>query len=137
NSPASRGPGLRAEELRFRYSALNLSRHARLPLLLLATLLGGLDCWTTRNTLNPMGVSYLDMGDAFFRGDWATAINGLWSPLYSLPLGLALRILKPSASFEFPLVHLVNYAIYLCALIAFDFFLKELIRVRRERALSR
>ena len=84
-----------------------------------------------------MGVSYLDMGDAFFRGDWATAINGLWSPLYSLPLGLALRILKPSASFEFPLVHLVNYAIYLCALIAFDFFLKELIRVRRERALSR
>ena len=84
-----------------------------------------------------MGVSYLDMGDAFFRGDWATAINGLWSPLYSLPLGLALRILKPSASFEFPLVHLVNYAIYLCALMAFDFFLKELIRVRRERALSR
>lgn len=84
-----------------------------------------------------MGVSYLDMGDAFFRGDWPTAINGFWSPLYSVPLGLAIRIAKPSAWFEFPLVHIVNYAIYLCALIAFDFFLTELVRVRRARALSR
>jgi len=84
-----------------------------------------------------MGVSYLDMGDAFVRGDWATAINGFWSPLYSLPLGLAIKIFKPPPSFEFPLVHIVNYAIYLCALISFDFFLKELISLRKKRALSR
>ena len=84
-----------------------------------------------------MGVSYLDMGDAFFRGDWSTAINGFWAPLYSLPLGFAIKIVRPPPWFEFPLVHIVNYAIYVCALIAFDFFLKELIRVRRERVLSR
>ena len=84
-----------------------------------------------------MGVSYLDMGDAFFRGDWSTAINGFWAPLYSLPLGVAIKIFKPPAWFEFPLVHIINFAIYVCALIAFDLFLKELIRVRRKRAPSR
>lgn len=84
-----------------------------------------------------MGVSYLDMGDAYFRGDWATAINGFWSPLYSLPLGLAMRLIRPSPEHEFPVVHLVNYLIYLCALFAFDFFLRELMRVYKERNTSR
>jgi hypothetical protein len=84
-----------------------------------------------------MGVSYLDMGDAYFRGDWATAINGFWSPLYSLPLGLAMRLIRPSPEHEFPVVHIVNYLIFLCALFAFDFFLRELMRVYRERNASR
>lgn len=100
---------------------------------MLASVLGALDSWTTRNTLNPMGVSYLDMGDAYFRGDWGTAINGFWSPLYSLPLGLAMRLIKPSPEWEFALVHLVNYLIYLCALFAFNFLLRELLRVQKER----
>ena len=111
-------------------------KHLRLLFILLAAVLGGLDSWTARNALNPMGVSYLDMGDAYFRGDWATAINGFWSPLYSLPLGLAMRLIKPSPEREFAVVHLVNYLIYLCALFAFDFFLRELIRVHKERKLS-
>lgn len=101
-----------------------------------AAVLGALDSWTTRNALNPMGVSYLDMGDAYFRGDWGTAINGFWSPLYSLPLGLAMRLIKPSPEREFAVVHFVNYLIYLCALFAFDFFLRELLRVHKERKLS-
>ena len=104
--------------------------------MLLAAALGALDAWTARSVLNPMGVSYLDMGDAYFRGDWGTAINGFWSPLYSLPLGLAMRLIKPAPAWEFPVVHLVNYLIYLCALLAFDFFLRELVRVQQERKLS-
>ena len=104
--------------------------------MLLAAALGALDSWAARSVLNPMGVSYLDMGDAYFRGDWGTAINGFWSPLYSLPLGLAMRLIKPSPEWEFPVVHLVNYLIYLCALFAFDFFLRELVRVYKERKLS-
>jgi len=103
---------------------------------MLASVLGALDSWTTRNALNPMGVSYLDMGDAYFRGDWGTAVNGLWSPLYSLPLGLAMRLVKPAPGWEFALVHLVNYLIYLCALFAFDFLLRELLRFHRDRRIS-
>ena len=83
-----------------------------------------------------MGVSYLDMGDAFFRGDWGTAINGFWSPLYSLLLGLPMRLIRPTPKWEFPVVHLVNYLIYLSALFAFDFFLRELIRIHQERRQS-
>src|SRR5438094_868191 len=66
--------------------ALTLSKYLRLLLLVLAAALGALDSWASRYSLNPMGVSYLDMGDAFVRRDWQTALNGLWSPLYSLPL---------------------------------------------------
>jgi hypothetical protein len=116
---------------------LHLLKHLRALSLLLAAFLGALDSWTGRNALNPMGVSYLDMGDAYFRGDWATAINGFWSPLYSLPLGLAMRLIRPSPEHEFPVVHLVNYLIYLGALFAFDFFLRELMRVYKEGNTSR
>lgn len=83
-----------------------------------------------------MGVSYLDMGDAYFRGDWGTAINGFWGPLYSLLLGLAMHLINPTPAREFAVAHLVNYLIYLCALFAFDFFLRELIRAYKERSSS-
>ena len=102
-----------------------MSKHLRLLLLVLAAALGALDSWSSRHSLNPMGVSYLDMGDAFVRRDWQTALNGLWSPLYSLPLGLLVRVFRPSPSTEFPLVHFANFLIYLTALFAFTLFMRE------------
>jgi hypothetical protein len=74
-----------------------------------------------------MGISYLDMGDAFMRADWQTALNGLWSPLYAIPLGLVTTFFKPSVRWEFPLVHLINFFIFVGALFAFDFFLRRLV----------
>src|SRR5213593_3544186 len=109
-----------------------LSKYLRLLLLVLAAALGALDSWTSRYSLNPMGVSYLDMGDAFVRRDWQTALNGLWSPLYSLPLGLLVRGFRPSPSTEFPLVHFANFLIYLTALFAFTLFMRELVRWQNE-----
>jgi len=109
-----------------------LSKYLRLLLLVMAAVLGALDSWSSRYSLNPMGISYLDMGDAFVRRDWQTALNGLWSPLYSLPLGLLVRVLKPSPSAEFPLVHFVNFLIYLVALFAFTLFMRELMRWQSE-----
>lgn len=99
----------------------------------IALVLGAIDAWTSRYHLNPMGISYLDMGDAFIRGDWQTALNGLWSPLYSLPLGLMNTLLRPSPKWEFPLVHLINFLIFLGALCAFEFFLRELIKWKQAR----
>src|SRR5690349_2200928 len=40
-------------------------------------------------SMNADGISYLDIGDAYFRADWANAINPVWSPLYSWILGFA------------------------------------------------
>jgi hypothetical protein len=94
---------------------------------------GAVDAWATRHNMNLDGISYLDMGDAYLRGDWNMAINAYWSPLYAWLLGLFLKVLKPSPQWEFPVVHLVNFVIYLAALASFEFFLRAFIDYRRKR----
>ena len=94
----------------------------------LACVLGALQAWAYRNYINPDGISYLDIGDAYFRGDWTGAINLTWSPLYSLLMGAAMRLVRPSVEWEFPLVHVVNLAVFLAALASFEFFLRALPR---------
>jgi hypothetical protein len=75
-----------------------------------------------RQSMNADGMNYLDMGDAFMRGDWAVAINGTWSPLYGFILGLTMELAKPPIEWEFPTVHAVNFVIFLVALVSFEFF---------------
>lgn len=94
---------------------------------LVAIVMGAVQGWAYRYTMWSDGISYLDMGDAYFRGDWNLALNGHWSPLYSWVLGLSFFILKPSPYWEFPLVHLVNFILYIVALVCFEFFLGELL----------
>ena len=95
---------------------------------LIAVLLGSLQIWVHRYSLSADdAIAYLDIGDAYLRGEWNVAINGYWSPLYSWLLGLTLAVLKPSAYWEFFVVKLVNFLIYIFALICFEFFLRELI----------
>jgi len=98
---------------------------------LLAVTIGILQHWVNRHAMNPDGVSYLDVADAYLRGDWKMAVNAMWSPLYSWFLAVALALFKPSPYWEFPVVQLVNFIIYLCALICFEFFLREVLRFRR------
>jgi hypothetical protein len=95
---------------------------------LLSILFGALRAWDARYVMGSDGMSYLDMGDAYLRGDWNMAINAYWSPFYSWLLGLAMVGLKPSPYWEFPVVHLVNFVIYLFAMGCFHFFLLEVIR---------
>src|SRR5688500_18502655 len=66
--------------------------------------------------MNHDGISYLDVGDALLRGDFALALNGTWSPAYPFLLGLVLRAVRPSPFWEFPLVHAVNFAIFVTAI---------------------
>ena len=76
------------------------------------------------------GIAYLDVGDAFLRGDWRNAFTGYWSPLYPwLQAGVA-RLVRPSAYWEFPLVNFVNLGIFLLAMAAFDWLLREYLRSR-------
>jgi len=99
----------------------------------IAVVLGAYQAWDTRHAMNADGISYLDMGEAYLRGDWDMAINAYWSPFYSWLLGLAMHILRPSAYWEFPVVHLVNYLIFLNTLLCFHFFLLEWIKYNRYR----
>ena len=72
-------------------------------------------------------IAYLDIGDAYWRGDWHNAINAYWSPLYSWILGGAMTMLRPTIHWEFAVVKLVNFAIYIGAIATFDRFLREFI----------
>lgn len=97
---------------------------------LMAITLGGLHTWAavTSYSMNADGISYLDIGDAYVRGDWQAAINSVWSPLYSWILGPVMHILNPPMRWEFSVVHLVNFVIYLGTLICFEFFWRQLRR---------
>ena len=72
-------------------------------------------------SMNADGISYLDIGDAYFRADWANAINPVWSPLYSWILGLVNFLVRPSMEWEFPVVHMINLVIYIGTLASFEF----------------
>ena len=91
-------------------------------------LIGGLYAWTAAvsHSMNADGISYLDMGDAYLHGDWQMAINAVWSPMYAWILGFTLRILQPPMQWEFPVVHLVNFLVFLLALFCFEFFWRQM-----------
>jgi hypothetical protein len=97
---------------------------------------GVIQAWAARYTMVSDGVSYLDIGDAYFRRDWSVAINAYWSPMYSWCLGLALYVLKPSVWWEYVVVHLVNLVIFVVALFSFRFFLHQVVRSCKYRTFA-
>lgn len=109
-----------------------LARRSEIIFLLLAVLMGAVHTWAAirSHSMNADGIVYLDIGDAYLRGDWANAINPVWSPLYSWVLGLVMVIVQPSIHLEFPLVHLINLGIFLLALFAFADFWRRLGRYK-------
>ncbi len=88
--------------------------------------LGGLQAIAARNSMNVDGMSYIDVARAYANGDWAGAINGYWSPLYSWLVAAVMLVLDPSPQHEFAAVHALNFCLFLFALVAFEFFLREL-----------
>lgn len=98
----------------------------------LCIVLGFLQAWASRMTISSDAVSYFDIGGFIWRGSWSMAINGLWNPLYSTMLGVAVGLVHPSFYWKYPLVHLVVFLIFLFALACFDLFLREMILLRQE-----
>ena len=90
--------------------------------------------WLFRHEISPDGVAYLDLSDAVVSGQLQELINGYWSPLYPLLIGLLRLLLSPTPlgapQWEFAVVHLANLLAFLAALAAFEWFL----RVLRESA---
>jgi hypothetical protein len=61
---------------------------------------------------------------------WKSYVNGYWSPLYPFLLTNAFRIFDPGPLWESTVVIFANLAIYLANLACFEWFLRELIRLR-------
>lgn len=112
-------------------------RSSQLPLRItfwiLAIILGAVQTWVVRHVMDADGVANLDIADAFIRGDWSMIVNPFWSPLFPFLLSCALRILKLSIYWEFAMLHLVNFLIFIACIFCFDFFLRELIRFHRSQ----
>lgn len=86
----------------------------------------GVLTWAGRHSMNSDGLSYLDMAsEAAHRGP-GNLINGYWSPAYSALIAVALLLLRPSP--EVPLVHLVNFLVFILALLSFTFFVRAFAR---------
>jgi len=86
-----------------------------------------IEIWSGRNYADPDAISYLDMSDALLRHDWRLLVNPCWSPLYPFLLGTGTWLVRPSAYWELPLVHVVNFVIFLGALLSFEFLLRQVI----------
>jgi hypothetical protein len=123
---------------RFRPSRLTAARRLRLlkyGCWAVIAILGLLQVIGKYSFMDPDGLSYLEIGNAYLRGDWHNAINAYWSPLFSWLLGLAMLVFRPTPYWEFTTVHAVNYAIFLCSILCFDFFLRQL-ELRRKSIAS-
>lgn len=100
----------------------------RMVFRLLFLVLGLLQIFSYRNIVSTDdAIAYLDIGEAYFTGNWQVALNAYWSPLYSWFLGLALAVLKPSPQWEFFVVKLINFLMGIFALVSFEFFLRQLV----------
>ncbi len=104
----------------------------RLVFWVLGATLGFSQAWTSRLDADDNTVTYLDIGNYFFHGHHSAIINGFWSPLYSFLFGLAIRVFKPSLYWEYPVVHLVLFAIFLFTMACFDYFLAQSMRLRAD-----
>lgn len=72
--------------------------------------------WASRTTLNPDGVSYLDISARFQAGDFAAASQGYWSPLYPLILAAIRSVTRASPAVFLAQVHFLHAAIAMGAI---------------------
>lgn len=106
-------------------------RRLEIAFWLVAIALGFFHLWADHHYVrNSDAMSYLDIAEAYLRGDWHAAVNTYWSPLYSWLLALAFFITKPSPYWKFTIVHVVNFGIYLFALGCFGFLIRQALGAR-------
>ncbi len=98
---------------------------------LVVFILGFVQAWATRYQIEADGISYLDIADKYLQRDWAAAVNAYWSPLYSWLLAAGMFTFRPSSYWEYPLVHLINFLVYLVAFGCFEFLLFQIIRYQQ------
>jgi hypothetical protein len=104
------------------------ARRVRWCCRLAAVLLCGLHAYAARHTMNPDGVSYLDLADGIAHGSLSASLNAYWSPLYPWLLAAALSVARPTAYWECAVAHGLNFVIFLGALAAFEWFLTQWLR---------
>jgi hypothetical protein len=100
----------------------------------ISLLFGLAQAWIGRFTMTQDGIQYLDVGDALQRG-FAAGVSSYWSLLYPLLVGTVLHVVRPPVRWEFPVVHAVNFVLFVAALASFQFLLST-VRKNRPRGFN-
>src|SRR5246127_2550012 len=116
-------------------SLMSPLRQQRFWFWVLASTAGFVQCWSYRYWIESDGVNYLDVANAYLRHDWSAAVNSYWSPLYSWLLAAVFLVVRPTPDLESTVLHLVNFLLFIGALLCGEFFLRELIRDRADDSL--
>src|SRR5919204_1917146 len=74
--------------------------------------LAAIQAWFFRHAVQPDGIAYLDLSDAIVSGRLGDLVNGYWSPVYPVVLGMA-RLLVSATPwsapyYEFAVAHAVS-----------------------------
>ena len=88
--------------------------------------MGGLCAYLDRFQMNPDGLSYLDIASATLDHGPGELVSGYWSPGYPALISLFLALFRPGSEAEVPLLHGLNFGIFIVALWAFAFFLRSI-----------
>jgi len=91
---------------------------------------GIVQAWYTRHRIFSDGISYVEIAHYYTAGNWKSALNSYWSPLYSWILAFWMLILRPSAYWEAGLLHLTNFVAYVASLVGFELFLGSLTKLQ-------
>lgn len=71
--------------------------------------------WLSRNTLNPDGVSYLDLARVLMSGDRAPFVQGYWSPLYPALVAMLSVVTAGSSAAWIAAAHVLNGIVAIAA----------------------
>ena len=94
-------------------------------------LLAVLQSWSNRHYVTADAIQYLDMSDGVSPiSNWHRLINGIWSPLYAVLLGLS-HVFRPNPYQEIVTAHFLNVGILLFTFGCFEFFLRTLMPAER------
>ncbi|HSE68399.1 MAG TPA: hypothetical protein VLB12_15525 [Gemmatimonadales bacterium] len=112
-------------------------RNAGEPELLavVAAVLCGVHAWLGGFALNPDGVSYLDLANRVAVGDWSALIQGYWSPLYPVLIGLLSSLTGRDPAAMAMLAHAINGAVAIAAIGLLWWWSREVQRPYLSRAM--
>jgi hypothetical protein len=100
----------------------------------LAVLLGSIQLFCFRHDISTAdGLSYIDIAEAYLKGDWNHVANAYWSPLYSWIIAIFLFIFQPGVLYDFQITNIANLFIFIFSITSFDFCLQRIIATYRAR----
>jgi len=105
------------------------SKRIRVTAWIVIGVLASFQAYANRYAVSPDGISYLDLSDAVTTGDLSRLVNLYWSPFYPFLIGVARLLISARPSAEIPIVHAVNFAMFIALFAAFEYLLISILEL--------